>query len=111
MGIVVVPWLKGWYSPAMLFIEVLIFSEQIACLGPVFNLSCHDVVGWLGLVPRLNHSERLLEFGDVVSGVFWWVLLLADDLHSGGERGVIWFCLPPVWRYVLGGLGFGEESI
>ncbi len=88
MGVEVVPWLKGWYSPAMLFIEVLIFSEQITCLSPVFNLSCHDVIGWLGLVPCLNHSERILEFGNVVSGVFWWALLLADDLHSGGSGGL-----------------------
>ena len=111
MGVEVIPGLEGWYLPVLLLIEVLVFNEQVACLDPAFDLSFHDFVVWLGLVPCSNHSERVLELIDVFDGVSGWGVLLYSGLHSRRELDVSWFGLPPVWWYIFGSLRFGEEGV
>ncbi len=96
VGIKMVPWLECRYLPVLLLIEVLAFNEQVACLDPIFDLSCHDSVGWLGLVPGLDHSECILELGGVFDGIFRWLFLLYGGLHSGEELGLTRFSFSPV---------------
>ncbi len=43
-------------------------------VDPALDLSCHDFVGWMGLVPCLGHLQRILELGGVFGGWRCWDL-------------------------------------
>ncbi len=94
-----IPGLEGGDPPVLLFVEVFVFGECVADLDPTLDLSLHGFVGWLGLVPSLDHSESFFEFIGILGDVFGQAsLLLVEEVDLGGELWIIWFQLSPVWR-------------